>query len=149
MSPALLAICAYFFLVIGGLVVSQLERKNRFVLFHAWQSLVTGAFAVMLQFVFIWNGTLNTLCWIAYFIFTVAMMAIVIRDSPSQTITHCKQKSERAGVWIRIRWRRMGSLLYLSFALITVPFIGRFCEQRADNRVREQTVNDSYDQMMV
>jgi uncharacterized membrane protein len=91
-SPPLLAICAYFFLIIGGFAIVMAEKKNLFVLFHGWQSLLCGVFLVILQLVFLWNDTLYKICWIIYLIFTAVMIGFVIRDSPSQRITQCKKK---------------------------------------------------------
>lgn len=49
LNPALLAILAYFFGFFGSLIIMILERKNLFVIFHAWQSLVCAVLAFVIQ----------------------------------------------------------------------------------------------------
>ena len=94
LSAALLGILTYFFLVIGALAIMLLEKKNMWVLFHAWQSFIVGTFAIIVQFIFAWNSTLLTLCWMIYLAFTAVMIAIVIKDSPNQSYTKCKSVCE-------------------------------------------------------
>jgi len=85
-SPPILGICAYFFGFLGGLVIMILEKKNLFVIFHAWQSMVIGVFAFVVQIVFVWSKSIYTLLWILYLIFEFFMVARVIIDSPSQRL---------------------------------------------------------------
>jgi uncharacterized membrane protein len=89
-SAALLGALSYFFLWLGGLVVMLLEKKNLFVLFHAWQSLVSGAIAFVLQFIFIWSDTMYSLLWLLYLLFTFGMVVKVLNDAPSQRLFKCK-----------------------------------------------------------
>eukprot|EP01119_Soliformovum_irregulare_P002408 TRINITY_DN12664_c0_g1_i1.p1 TRINITY_DN12664_c0_g1~~TRINITY_DN12664_c0_g1_i1.p1 ORF type:complete len:243 (+),score=7.87 TRINITY_DN12664_c0_g1_i1:64-792(+) len=86
LSPALLAILAYFFGFPGGLVVMLLERRNLFVLFHAWQSLTAGALSFVGQLLVLWSSRLYTIMWIAQLIFTFWMCVRVIFDSPTQRL---------------------------------------------------------------
>jgi len=86
LAPTLLASLSYFFLWLGGLVVLLLEKKNLFVLFHAWQSLVSGTIAFIIQFVFIWSETMYSLLWLVYLVFTFAMVVKVLNDAPSQRL---------------------------------------------------------------
>jgi len=86
LSPVLLTILAYFFGFLGGLVVMLLEKKNLFVIFHAWQSIVVGIFAFVVQIVFVWSKSIYTLLWIVYLLFDFFMIARVIMDAPSQRL---------------------------------------------------------------
>lgn len=90
-SPALLSIFAYFFTWLGGLIILFLEKKNIFVLFHAWQSFLVGLFAFVIQLMFVWSNTIYTLLWIVYLIFTFVMIIKVLSDSETQTISKCKK----------------------------------------------------------
>jgi len=83
-SPSILAICSYFFLFLGGLIVMSLERKNLFVIFHAWQSLIVSVFSFSIQIVFIWSKSIYTFLWILQLIFVFFMIIRVIKDSPTQ-----------------------------------------------------------------
>lgn len=85
-SPSLLASCAYFFGFFGGLVIMVLEKKNLFVLFHAWQSLIFGIFAFLVQICFVWSNSMYTLLWIIYLIFNFFMIVRVIQDAPTQRL---------------------------------------------------------------
>eukprot|EP01118_Nematostelium_gracile_P018505 TRINITY_DN822_c0_g1_i1.p1 TRINITY_DN822_c0_g1~~TRINITY_DN822_c0_g1_i1.p1 ORF type:complete len:235 (+),score=49.06 TRINITY_DN822_c0_g1_i1:152-856(+) len=85
-SPVILGILAYFFGFIGGFVIMLLEKKNLFVIFHAWQSMLVGVFAFLFQIVFVWSSTLYTLLWIAYLLFEFFMIVRVIMDAPSQKL---------------------------------------------------------------
>jgi len=85
-SPVILAICSYFFGFLGGLIIMLLEKKNLFVIFHAWQSMVFGVFAFLVQIVFVWSQSLYTLLWIVYLIFDFFMIARVIMDAPTQRL---------------------------------------------------------------
>lgn len=40
-NPRIMAACSYFFGFISGLIILTIERKNRFVRFHATQSIIT------------------------------------------------------------------------------------------------------------
>lgn len=89
-APPLLASLSYFFLWFGGLVIMLLEKKNLFVLFHAWQSLVSGSIAFVIQFIFIWSNTMYSLLWLVYLLFTFGMIVRVLNDAPSQRLFKCK-----------------------------------------------------------
>jgi len=86
------------------------ERKNLFVIFHAWQSLVCGIIAFIIQMLFVWTKTMYTLFWISYLLFTFFMIVRVIKDGlpPTQP-------------------------------LLKVPIIGDWCEQRALNKIQYHT----------
>lgn len=43
LDPKLAAFLAYFFGIIGGVVFVAIEKDNRYVKFHAWQSIVFSA----------------------------------------------------------------------------------------------------------
>jgi len=85
-SPTVLAILAYFFGFLGGFVIMILEKKNLFVVFHAWQSMVVGLFAFVVQIVFVWSKSIYTLLWITYLVFDFFMIARVIMDGPTQRL---------------------------------------------------------------
>jgi len=106
LSPVLLAILAYFLGAIGGLVIILLERKNLFVVFHAYQSLACGAIAFFVQLLFIWTNTIYTMLWIVYLCVTFFMIVKVIQDAPPPQ------------------------------RLFKIPVIGDWCEQRALNRIQ-------------
>lgn len=110
LSPTLLAIIAYFFGWLGGLIVMVLERKNLFVLFHAWQSIACGLISFVIQFLFFWSKSMYTVLWIAYLLFTCYMIGRVIKDSPPPTQT-----------------------------LLKVPIIGDWAEKRAFNKIQYHT----------
>jgi len=106
LSPVLLAVLAYFFGWLGGLVIVILERKNMFVVFHAIQSLTCGVLAFIIQIVFVWSKTLYTLLWIVYLGFTAFMIFKVVKDSATPNV------------------------------LFKLPGIGDWCEERALNRIQ-------------
>jgi len=108
-SPVLLAVLAYFFGWLGGLIIVVLEKKNMFVVFHAIQSLTCGALAFIIQIVFVWSKTLYTLLWIVYLVFTAFMIFKVIKDSATPNV------------------------------LFKLPGIGDWCEERALNRIQWQS----------
>jgi len=85
-SHPILASCAYFFGFLGGLVIMLLEKKNLFVIFHAWQSIAVGVLAFMAQILFVWSKSLYTLLWITYLIFDFFMIVRVIMDAPTQRL---------------------------------------------------------------
>jgi len=114
-SPTLLAILAYFFGWWGGLVVLILEKKNLFVLFHAWQSLACGIIAFVVQMLFIWTRTLYIMLWIVYLLFNVFMILRVIKDASATPPR-----------------------------LLKVPAVGDWCEQRALNKIQLYTSNSNY-----
>eukprot|EP01114_Cavostelium_apophysatum_P023873 TRINITY_DN9139_c0_g1_i1.p1 TRINITY_DN9139_c0_g1~~TRINITY_DN9139_c0_g1_i1.p1 ORF type:complete len:270 (+),score=26.14 TRINITY_DN9139_c0_g1_i1:111-920(+) len=107
LSPTLLAILAYFFGVIGAFIVIIFERKNLFVLFHAWQSLVCGVLSFLLQMLFFWSSKVYTVLWISYLAFNFYMIFRVIKDAPPPSQRFCK-----------------------------VPGIGDWCERAALNRIQ-------------
>jgi len=84
LSPSVLSICAYFFLFLGGLVIMILEKKNLFVVFHAWQSMIVGILAFIIQIVFIWSKSIYTFLWILQLVFIFFMIIRVIKDAPTQ-----------------------------------------------------------------
>ncbi len=86
LSPALLAVLSYFFGWFGGFIIMLLEKKNLFVIFHGWQSFVSGVIAFFVQLLFVFSGTMYRLLWIVYLIFTFAMIMKVIADAPNQRL---------------------------------------------------------------
>lgn len=81
-----LAAGAYFFGWIGALLVLLLETRNKFALFHAWQSLFVSIFfsGLMLIFVWTWIGFV-----LVFFLYLVTMAFFIIRvvlDNSTQTL---------------------------------------------------------------
>jgi len=85
-SPALLGILAYIFMALGGLVVMVLEKKNIFVIFHGWQSLVSGLLVLAFQLLLYWNYELQLVIWVVYPLFSLGMIWKVMKDAPSQRL---------------------------------------------------------------
>ena len=59
-SNKLIAFLAYFLPIIGWLIVLLFDRKNKFAVFHAWQSFLLTmllVFSQLLWFVFMWLVT--------------------------------------------------------------------------------------------
>jgi len=98
-SPALLGVLAYFFGWLGGLAVMGLERKNIFVIFHGWQSLVLGLSAFLVQFLFVWSSAIYTFLWICYLLLNGVMMYRVLKDAPQQRLF----KLPGIGDWCEVR----------------------------------------------
>jgi len=86
LSPVLLSVIAYFFCWLGALILIAFEKKNVFVIFNAWQAFITGTFAFVIQFLFIWSSTMYTLLWIVYLIWEMCMIGLLIRNAPSQRL---------------------------------------------------------------
>jgi len=85
-SPAFLASVSYFFTAFGGFLIMIFEKKNHFVIFHAWQSIISGTFAFLLQVLFWWSNTMYTVVWILYLFFLFSMILRVLYDAPSQRL---------------------------------------------------------------
>eukprot|EP01117_Protostelium_nocturnum_P004825 TRINITY_DN1750_c0_g1_i1.p1 TRINITY_DN1750_c0_g1~~TRINITY_DN1750_c0_g1_i1.p1 ORF type:complete len:271 (-),score=72.09 TRINITY_DN1750_c0_g1_i1:26-838(-) len=98
-NPLILAFLAYFFGWFGALVVILFEKKNRFVLIHAFQSLSVGLLVMLFQFIFIWSKTLYGIFWFGYLVFLWFMIARVVMDSPTQRVF----KLPQIGNWCEFR----------------------------------------------
>jgi len=85
-SPFLLSAVGYFFCWLGALVLIRFETKNVFVIFNAWQALITGTFTFFVQLLFFWSDSMYTLLWIIYLIWEFGMIALVISRAPSQRL---------------------------------------------------------------
>ncbi|WP_418792305.1 DUF4870 domain-containing protein [Phosphitispora sp. TUW77] len=71
MSPNMTAVLAYVFWIVGGIVVILLEKENRFVRFHAMQSIImSGAFFVV-QMV---SGFIPVIGWIIAVVIPLAYL---------------------------------------------------------------------------
>eukprot|EP01116_Phalansterium_solitarium_P000810 TRINITY_DN10669_c0_g1_i1.p1 TRINITY_DN10669_c0_g1~~TRINITY_DN10669_c0_g1_i1.p1 ORF type:complete len:230 (+),score=15.01 TRINITY_DN10669_c0_g1_i1:102-791(+) len=81
-----LAIIVYLFSVVGAAFVLGVERRNLFLVFHAWQSLVTGVLAFVIQIIFVWSTTAYTILWIAYLLFLCGMIVKVSKDIETQAL---------------------------------------------------------------
>jgi len=81
-NQVLLAVLSYFFGWLGGLIIIFMEKKNLYVLFHAFQSLGCGVIAFAIQILFIWSNTMYRILWIAYAIFLFYLIVQILKDSP-------------------------------------------------------------------
>ncbi|PRP81501.1 hypothetical protein PROFUN_10941 [Planoprotostelium fungivorum] len=98
-NPLILAFATYFFGWLGGLVMIFVEKKSRFVLVHAWQSLTAGLLSMIFQVAFLWSTLLIKLYWLSYSAFICFMLVRVILDAPSQRI----YKLPLIGNWCEVR----------------------------------------------
>ncbi len=87
--PVVLASVAYLFGILGGIFVILFERKNAFVIFHGFQSVLLGLGALLIQLLFVWNRTLFIMSWVLYFIFSLFMIYQVTQDAPTQKKFKC------------------------------------------------------------
>jgi uncharacterized membrane protein len=69
--PGIAAAAAYFFFIIGGLVMLAIEKEDRFVRFHAAQSIVFWVCATILGFLLGWIPVVNVL-------FSIVLIAVWI-----------------------------------------------------------------------
>lgn len=79
-----------------------LEKKSRFVLVHAWQSLTAGLLSMIFQVAFLWSTLLIKLYWLSYSAFICFMLVRVILDAPSQRIYKCESSISHSIISIDI-----------------------------------------------
>jgi len=85
-NPTFLAGLSYLFGCFSGGIIFFLEKKNVFVIFHAFQSLLCGLIAFCLQLLFVWNSFMYRLLWIIYIAFIFVMIYIATKDAAKQTL---------------------------------------------------------------
>lgn len=137
------------------------EKKSRFVLVHAWQSLTAGLLSMIFQVAFLWSTLLIKLYWLSYSAFICFMLVRVILDAPSQRIYKCESSSiipiqsiddhhhhhvpSPSSIYIPFILTP-STLVRLLFRRRAVPLIGNWCEVRAYNRIQSATagVNPFY-----
>ncbi|MHB8840668.1 MAG: DUF4870 domain-containing protein [Candidatus Aquicultor sp.] len=110
LDPKLAAFLAYLFGIIGGIVFIAIEKDNRYVKFHAWQS-VTFSVALFVA-------------WIAYMILMAILHFIPLIGALIGVILWAAISIGGLVAWIILLIKAFSGEEY------KLPFIGDFAEQR-------------------
>jgi len=110
LDPKLAAFLAYLFGIIGGIVFIVIEKDNRYVKFHAWQSV---AFAVALF-----------VAWVAYSIIAAILGHIPVLGWLIDLVLGAAISIGGLVAWILLLIKSFSGEEY------KLPFIGDFAEQR-------------------
>lgn len=94
LSQEISVLLAYLFVWVGGIVFLVLEKQNRFVRFHAMQSLVFSLFATVLLIALSILSILPLLGFLIAFIvkpvlvvaFWIAIIAIIVKTNGGQNV---------------------------------------------------------------